>query len=122
MKTSKSRLNTSSVTIVQEVLCKPAKWCWAVPALSPEVRFTACNFLPDVDEYITQMVDKSSDEQKVAQWTRGRSNKDTGVAMMRTPRSTRTAIIDKCLRDRRDVSRHHEHVLANAVDRSNVGG
>lgn len=81
----------------------------ALPALNPEARFTACNFLPDVDEYITQMVDKSSDEQKVAQWTRGRSNKDTGVAMMRTPRSTRTAIIDRCISNRRDVFRH-QHV------------
>lgn len=98
MKTSKSRLDTSSVTVIQRGIMQTSEMVLALPALSPEARFVACNFLPDVDEYITQMVDKSSDEQKVAQWTRGHSNKDTGVAMMRTPRSTRTAIMDKCIR------------------------
>lgn len=69
----------------------------ALPALSPEARFVACNFLPDVDEYITQMVDKSSDEQKVAQWTRNHLNEDTSVALMLTLRGTRTAIMSKCI-------------------------
>ena len=98
MKTSKSRLDTSSVTVIQRGIMQTSEMVLALPALSPEARFVACNFLPDVDEYITQMVDKSSDEQKVAQWTQDPSNGDTSMAMISRLRRSRIAITSRCIR------------------------